>query len=154
MRRALGLVFLLTGVALGLAWQKFQPPDKSFIVDFPGAAQASPGNTDTIFMWGVNDPGKWGYAAGYGVLPGFGKTNAKQQAQALDGVIAGMTGRLTNVKRSPGPGGAVDVAGNLKDNGVEVKLRVVPAASTDRVYLLMTTGTADVKRFHRSFKIL
>lgn len=154
MRKALLIVLLLTGTALAIAWSPFQPPDKSFAVEFPGKPDPSPGNTEKIFMWGVAVPGKLGYAAGYGILDGFGSLSPTDQQATIDGVIQGMTNRLSEVKRKAGPDGSIDLEGILdgQSGKMPMKLRIFPVAREDRFYVLTTLGAADTRRFFKSFR--
>lgn len=141
-------------MALAMAWSPFQPPDMSFTVEFPGKPTPSPGNTDKILMWGIAVPGKLGYAAGYGTLDGFAFLSPKEQQATIEKVVQGMTKRLSEVKQKAGPDGAIDVEGNLEGpNGVmPMTLRVFPAPGEDRFYVLTTVGSADSRRFFKSFR--
>ncbi|GMU51730.1 MAG: hypothetical protein AMXMBFR33_08760 [Candidatus Xenobia bacterium] len=131
-------------------WSKFQPPDKSFSIDFPGTP-ALASNDPRFNLWALSEPGQFAYMAGYASFPGYKEMSAKEKQSNLEDFLTGMTQKMTGVKRANGPGSSVDLEGKTA-NGQQMKIRVVPAPEKDKLFVIMTTGQCDHAKFVKSFK--
>ncbi len=149
-----GMVLLtLAGAAAAANWKSFTAPDKKFSIDFPGEPTQMK-EQQGIQGWAIFADMK-AYTVTVSTESGIKELEAAAQDKALlDFAQNFFQGAEVTTTGQQSIAGGYEFTGTITEDKDRVNARVLKDAPNDRVYILMTFGEAESKRFFDSFKKL